>query len=552
MSVLMRLGVAALTLSVAMGGVAGPVRSQGALDRVTVAAAPRLDFSEAQMALALAVAGDPDLAAFYGGNGLRPIFLGPESEARRAALRAGIAAAPRHGIPSARYRPETLTAGADDLAAELAHARALSRLLRDLTGGVLDPGRVDPEIKRRPDRAAMARLLARFQAAADPAAVLADAAPRHPAYATLQEALAGPAALVVPADLPRVPVGVWRPGDRGDGVAALRGRLSAIGFASAGGDATAFDATLADAVAAYQRVAGLPADGIAGPRTLALLNGDATGGQDARQRAIVVALERLRWMAGADVESRHVWVNIPEFTTVIVENGQEVFRTRSVMGKDTPEMRTPEFSELMSNVVVNPSWNVPRSIAMRDYLPRLQANRHALSHLDVVDGQGRVLARDGIDFSRYSASSFPFRLRQKPSDDNALGVVKFIFPNPWNIYLHDTPSKHLFANRVRAESNGCIRIGDPVDLARALLSRQTDDPAAMFQRARDREREIWLKLEPAVPVHLVYFTAWPDADGTVRLFDDIYGRDARIWQALEDQGFGAAAPERLAELPPRP
>ena len=189
---------------------------------------------------------------------------------------------------------------------------------------------------------------------------------------------------------------------------------------------------------------------------------------------------------------------------------------------------------------------------MRDYLPRLQANRHALSHLDVVDGQGRVLSRDGIDFARYSAASFPFRLRQKPSDDNALGVVKFIFPNPWNIYLHDTPSKHLFANRVRADSNGCIRIGDPVDLAHALLSRQTDDPATMFQRARDREREVWLKLEPPVPVHLVYFTAWPDADGTVRLFEDIYGRDARIWQALEDQGFGAVAPERLAELPRQP
>ena len=195
MSVLMRLGVAALTLSAVMGAGVAPVFSQGALDRVTVAAAPRLDFSEAQMALALAVADDPDLAAFYGGNGLRPIFLGPESEARRAALRAGIADAPRHGIPSARYRPETLVADADDLADdladELAHARALSRLLRDLTGGVLDPGRVDPEIKRRPDRAAMARLLARFQAASDPAAVLADAAPRHPAPDPLLAPLGG-------------------------------------------------------------------------------------------------------------------------------------------------------------------------------------------------------------------------------------------------------------------------------------------------------------------------------------------------------------------------
>ncbi|MEQ3642924.1 MAG: L,D-transpeptidase family protein [Paracoccus sp. (in: a-proteobacteria)] len=516
---------------------------------MSVAAAPRLDFTPQQMALALAVSDDADLASFYGSNGLRPIFLGPEGEARRLALRDAIRNAPRHGIPVARYQPDRLTA-TEGLAAEIAHAHALSRLLRDLTGGVLNPTRVDPEIKRQPVRTAVVSLLARFEAAADPAAVLAGAGPDHPAYLALQQALSGPADLVVPQGLPRIATGVWRPGQRAAAIADLRTRLAAIGFAADAPDATLYDDALARAVSDYQRAAGLPDDGVAGPRTIAALNGDGGTGQDARQRAILVAMERMRWMASEDLDSRHVWVNIPEFSTTIVEDGAEVFRTRSVMGKDTPEMRTPEFSEMMANVVVNPSWNVPRSIAVRDYLPRLQANRHALSHLDVVDGAGRVLARDGIDFGRYSAASFPFRLRQKPSDDNALGVVKFIFPNPWNIYLHDTPSKHLFANRVRAESNGCIRIGDPVDLARELLSRQTDDPAAMFQRARDRERETWLKLTPPVPVHLVYFTAWPGPDGRIRLFDDIYGRDARIWEALQAQGFGAAAPAMVADLNP--
>lgn len=549
MAVRMVRGVLALTLAGVVGWLPVMSGAREPLAAVSVAAAPRLDFTPQQMALALAVSDDADLASFYGSNGLRPIFLGPEGEARRLALRDAIGNVPRHGIPVARYQPDRLTA-TEGLAAEIAHAHALSRLLRDLTGGVLNPTRVDPEIKRQPVRTAVVPLLARFEAAADPAAVLAGAGPDHPAYLALQQALSGPADLVVPQGLPRIATGVWRPGQRAAAITDLRTRLAAIGFAADAPDATLYDDALARAVADYQRAAGLPDDGVAGPRTIAALNGDGGTGQDARQRAILVAMERMRWMASEDLDSRHVWVNIPEFSTTIVEDGAEVFRTRSVMGKDTPEMRTPEFSEMMANVVVNPSWNVPRSIAVRDYLPRLQANRHALSHLDVVDGAGRVLARDGIDFGRYSAASFPFRLRQKPSDDNALGVVKFIFPNPWNIYLHDTPSKHLFANRVRAESNGCIRIGDPVDLARALLSRQTDDPAAMFQRARDRERETWLKLTPAVPVHLVYFTAWPGPDGRIRLFDDIYGRDARIWEALQAQGFGAAAPAMVADLNP--
>ena len=548
MAVRMVGGVLALALAGVLGAVPGVSGAREPLAAVTVAVAPRLDFTAEQMALALAVSDDADLAAFYGSNGLRPIFLGPEGEARRSALREAIQSAPRHGIPAARYQPDRLT-DAQDLTAEVAHARALSRLLRDLTGGVLNPARVDPEIKRQPLHTAATPLLARFQVAADPAAVLAGAGPDHPAYLALQQALSGPADLVVPPGLPRIATGVWRPGQRAAAVTDLRVRLAAIGFAATGPDLSLYDDALTQAVAAYQRAAGLPDDGVAGPQTIAALNGDGGAGQDVRQRAILVALERMRWMAAEDLDSRHVWVNIPEFSTTIIENGTEVFRTRSVMGKDTPEMRTPEFSELMANVVVNPSWNVPRSIAVRDYLPRLQANRYAVSHLDVVDGAGRVLARDGIDFTRFSAASFPFRLRQKPSDDNALGVVKFIFPNPWNIYLHDTPSKQLFANRVRADSNGCIRIGDPVDLAHALLSRQTDDPAAMFQRARDRERETWLALTPPVPVHLVYFTAWPGPDGRIRLFDDIYGRDARIWEALQAQGFDATAPAVVAELP---
>lgn len=487
------------------------------------------------MALAQAAAGVPDLAAFYGSHGLQPIFMGDRAGELRAALVKAVETAPLHGIPAGRYRAAALAADATDVTAEVAQARILVRYMRDMTGGMIRPASLEPLIKREVGRPPVDRLIRDFTQAPDPARFLLDLQPRHPAYLALQRALGVDQTLAVPAHLPRAPEGLWRPGARDAGVVALRARLDAIGFGAPAADPQSYDAPLADAVARYQAAAGLPSDGVAGPRTIARLNGDMP--PDDRNRAIVVALERMRWMGSEDLSARHVWVNIPEYTARIVENGTEVFRTRTVVGSTDRDRQTPEFSDQIEYVVANPRWNVPRSITVKEYLPRLQANRHAVSHIDVVDGNGRVISRDRIDFNRYTAANFPYRMRQKASDDNALGLVKFIFPNPWNIYLHDTPTKHLFGNAMRAHSHGCIRIGDPFDLAYALLSGQTDDPQAMFHRALDRGSEAWLKLTPPVPVHLVYFTAFPDQDGTIRRFEDVYGRDAPLWDAIQKAGL---------------
>lgn len=518
--------------------VAAPALAQERVAALMSVPSPKLQFSPAQMDLAQAVSVDSDLAAFYGRNGLSPVFIGPRAEGRRQAVRDAIQLMPRHGIPVSRYLPESLPANPRSVADEVAYAKRAAGLLRDLSGGILTPSDVDPEIKRVAQFGPVSDMLAEFQNAVDPSAVLSKAAPDSPAYLALQNALFGPEQLAAPQNMPRAPEAVWRVGMKGQGVPPLRDRLNAIGFPAQSSDPALYDAALSQAVAAYQRAAGLRDDGIAGPQTIRLLNGDAPTGQGARQRAILVALERLRWMGSQDLGQRYVWVNIPEYTTTIIENGDEVFRTRSVVGKNGEHMQTPEFSDMMSNVVVNPSWNVPRSITTREYLPKLQANPNAVSHLDLVDGRGNVVSRSGINFNNYNARNFPFRLREKPSEDNALGIVKFIFPNRWNIYLHDTPSKHLFANANRAYSHGCVRIGDPRDLAQALLSKQTDNPAGLFQRTLDSGRETWLTLRPAVPVHLVYFTAWPDQSGTVRLYGDVYGRDAKVWDALQAQGVG--------------
>lgn len=530
---------AALAAMLSMSGGAGFAQDQGF-------AAPRLDFTGFQWALAEAVASDPGLSAFYGQNGLTPVFAGAEGASRREALVQAVRAAPRHGLPASRYALPMADAMPDEgggdaglAQAELDMARVAALWVRDLTGGVVDPSAIAPDVKRKVQRRPLPDILAGFLNAPDPAAYLAGLGPKDPRYAILQKALDHDADLVAPADAPKAPLEVLRPGQAGPGVADLRARLASIGFVTDSADPQIYDQPLADAVRAYQERVGLVADGISGPRTARRMN----GGFGAQKRDILIALERMRWLGDQDLNARHVWVNIPEYTAEIRENGQQVFQTRVVVGKANNEFHTPEFSDEMEFVVVNPRWNVPRSITVKEYLPRLQKNANAVSHLDVVDSRGRVVPRGQIDFAKYTAASFPYRMRQKPSDNNALGIVKFIFPNPWNIYLHDTPTKHLFANARRAYSHGCVRVGDPVDLATALLSRQSDNPRGLFDRARATAEERWLKLDPPVPVHLVYFTALPDQNGRIRHYDDVYGRDAAVWRALVRAGLESGAAE---------
>jgi L,D-transpeptidase YcbB len=247
-------------------------------------------------------------------------------------------------------------------------------------------------------------------------------------------------------------------------------------------------------------------------------------------------LERLRWIGETDRGARHIWVNLPDFTAKIVDHGRVTFSTRAVIGKDEEGRHTPEFSDMMEYMVVNPSWSVPRSITVKEYLPLLQRNPNAVGHLSVIDGNGRVVPRGAVNFAGYSARNFPFALRQAPSNSNALGLVKFMFPNQYNIYLHDTPSKDLFAQEVRAYSHGCVRLGSPFDFAYALLAAQTDDPQGVFARALQGGNETTVRLDAPVPVHLVYFTAWPGAKGQMGYRNDIYGRDGDIWTALGAAG----------------
>ena len=491
-----------------------------------------------RQAVAERAAEDRAVAEFYREREYAPLWTTGADAGRRAALFDALARAGDHGLPTARY-------GADDLRAafasvgserqrgklEVAVTKAFLAYARDVQTGFIIPAKVDPGLVRDvPLRDPLATL--RAFAAADPAAFLRGLPPQAPQYEQLRRArldlqtviaAGGWGGTVAAEDL--------RPGDSGEAVIALRDRLVRMGYLGRS-VAVGFDGALQKAVQKFQIDHGLTPDGIAGAGTIAEIN----VGAEARLRAVLVAMERMRWMNGITLGKRHIWVNLPDFTAKIVDDGKVTFETVTVVGMNQHDRRSPEFSDQMEFMVINPTWNVPRSITVKEYLPMLQQNPNAAGHLKIVDRRGRVVNRAETDFTQFTAQNFPFSMSQPPSDSNALGLVKFMFPNKWNIYLHDTPSKSLFQKEVRAFSHGCIRLGDPFDFAYALLAPQTDDPKGLFEAHLRTRNENTIMLDQPVPVHLVYFTAWPDARGRIEVRRDVYGRDGQIFDAVQAAG----------------
>ncbi len=489
-------------------------------------------------ALAEAASGTEALARFYAARDYAPLWTGPGDVDRRQTLLAALDQVDAHGLPVARYDAAALRRGfaavvteGDRGRLEVAMTAAYLAFATDLSSGVLTPKSVDGGILRDVTRPDPALLLARVNAGGLDA-FLQGLAPKSPHYARLmKEKMALEARIASGGFGEAIAAPKLAPESRGAAVVQLRDRLVALGYMGQNATMT-YDRPLQQAVQRFQLDNGLTADGVAGASTIDALN----TAPDTRLKAVIVAMERLRWLHDLDLGDRYIWVNQPDFTAQIIDGGRVVFQTRTVIGKDVPDQRSPEFSDTMEHMVVNPSWSVPRSITTKEYLPLLQSNPNAVSHLQVIDGQGRVVPRGAVNFAAYSARSFPFALRQPPSDGNALGKVKFMFPNTYNIYLHDTPSKSLFDNEVRAYSHGCIRLADPFDFAYALLSAQSADPKGEFAAHLDTGRETTVQLEAPLPVHLVYFTAWPNAKGTVGYRRDVYGRDGRIFQALTEAG----------------
>ncbi|MBN8631873.1 MAG: L,D-transpeptidase family protein [Rhodobacterales bacterium] len=487
--------------------------------------------------LAATASSNPAIAEWYRTTGYDTLWTGADDVARRAALLSAISTAKDHGLPVARYDAAKLVRAlqaaeteGDRGRVEVEMTQAYLAWAHDLTSGALTPKDVDSGILREINVIEPQILLSRI-ARGDPAAVLAWLEPKSVEYVQLMKAkLSLEAQIAAGGWGATVPATKVAPGDTGPAVIALRDRLVRMGFLAPTAVAS-YDRSVQAAVTAFQLNHGLTPDGTAGEGTVAEIN----IGPEERLKSVIVAMERERWMH-IDREAKHVWVNLPDFHAKIIEDGKTIFDTRVVIGKNVPDQRTPEFSDEMEHMVINPSWGVPRSIIVKEYLPLLRQNPNAVGHLQIIDGRGRVVPRGSVNFG----GSFPYGMRQPPSDGNALGKVKFMFPNKNNIYLHDTPSKSLFDKEVRDYSHGCIRVADPFDLAHELLSWQSDNAEAEFEAALKTGRETTVKLKEHLPVHLVYYTAYPDTKGRIDYRRDVYGRDAALFEALSAAGVELA------------
>jgi murein L,D-transpeptidase YcbB/YkuD len=286
-----------------------------------------------------------------------------------------------------------------------------------------------------------------------------------------------------------------------------------------------FDEATEQAVKNFQRRHNLTPNGIVTAETLAALNISA----DLRAKQIARNLERWRRLP-RDLGHRYIAVNVPNFTLEVVENDRPVMDMKVVVGKMIEDRSTPTFSAQMKYIVLNPYWNVPKTIAEKELFPLSRKNpqyfaKNNFTVTRIPTGEKQIPDPNAADGSMISVPTYQYRLRQGPGPKNALGRVKFMFPNDHSVYLHDTPSKELFNRTVRAFSHGCIRIEKPIELAAYVLhgSPKGTPEAIQATLKRRKEQTVWLP-EP-IPVHIQYWTAWVDDDGGLQFRNDIYGYD---------------------------
>ncbi len=482
---------------------------------------------------------DKAVSEFYRTSNYSPLWTGKGSKyrARRQALLKALATASDHGLPEAAYNTDYLKANLRSVKSDRDLGRievALSKLFldyaRDIQSGVLEPSLVDEDIARKAPLRDRLTMLVNFSDSS-PAAYLRQLPPKNPGYIGLMKQKLAMERLLAKGGWGSTVQGrKLTLGQTGTNVVALRNRLIAMGYMRRNARRK-FDENLQKAVIEFQYVHGLSQDGVVGRGTLAELNVSP----EKRLKSIVVAMERERWM-NFPRGKRHILVDLADFKTSIIDDGKVTFKTIIVVGADEDDRRSPEFSDSMEHMVLNPTWYVPRSIAFKEYWPLMQEDLNAVDHLEIFDEFGEEVSRDDLDFSDYTEEDFPYDLKQPPSRGNALGLVKFMFPNRFNIYLHDTPEKSLFSRESRAFSHGCIRLHEPFEFAYALLRRQMNNPEPYFASLLRKEDESVIELQEHIPVHLIYRTAFTSAKGNINYRRDFYGRDAKIYAALQKAG----------------
>jgi murein L,D-transpeptidase YcbB/YkuD len=448
------------------------------------------------------------IAAFYAGRDFAPLwFVGDRPTAAVEPVISRLGRAAEDGLDLAAVSvPATKVASAEAVAAaDIALTGAVVAYGRQASGSRVDPAAISRLIGVRPEVADAAVVLALVaNAGAEAGDALRSFNPPHARYAALRAMLEGYRRDRTPpaqdASIPQGPV--LHVGMRDPRVPLVRARLS-LGQAKAAAAASVYDTKVAAAVASFQKAKGLEGSGLLTAQTVAAL----TDARPSRLEAEIIAnMERWRWMP-RDLGASRIEVNIPDFEARVIESGTVVGRHRVVVGKaKTP---TPVFSEEMRYLVVNPYWNVPPSIVRNE----------------LTSSSGRLIRR-GYETLYRNGRLF---VRQPPGDRNALGRIKFMFPNPYSVYMHDTPSRALFGEARRAYSHGCVRVDEPFRFADTVLGNGWTE-ARLRKLIGSKER--YVTLPKPIPVHIEYFTAYVDAAGELHTREDIYGYSQRVRAAL--------------------
>jgi L,D-transpeptidase YcbB len=491
---------------------------------------------------------------FYSQRRFEPAWIENDGPAPRAnTLMAAIRAARTEGLNPAVYHLATLekmlaAIGPVDRLNPLGRVSFfadLDILLTDaflLYGSHLLSGRVNPETIHtdwivRAHRTDLMHSIATALRSKNIDKTLEQLKPPHFAYTGLRDMLGIYRDIARTGGWPTIlPGPSMRPGHRNRRVQILRERLLITGDMTpepVNGQTDVYDAPLTRGVERFQNRHGLKVDGIAGRRTIQAMNVPA----HQRVRQIELNLERWRWIPHT-LGKQHLFVNIADFSLTLVQDHHPHLKMRVVVGK--PFRKTPVFSTNMTYLDINPYWNIPTKIAVKDILPKIRRDDGFLEKLNIKvfedwsKGAPEV-SPERIDWQAAGSHYFPYKLRQEPGPKNALGRIKFMFPNKFAVYLHDTPHRTLFDKTVRGFSSGCIRVEQPVVLANRLLEQRPEwTPEGLADTLAEGKRKV-VRLKESIPVHLLYLTAWIDEQGNMQFRRDIYDRDLPLDAALKEK-----------------
>lgn len=478
----------------------------------------------------------------YRNAAFKPLWLTGNAPSERAlSVLAFAAKVSEDGLEPLAYLPtglssfsnvtEQLSTDPQDLAKfDIAMTAAALKLAREISGGQFEPNSLSRYNDITPERVDAGQALKILAWSPFPEAYLKDLMPKHESYGLMKTELAKLRASNQKPAYKKIAEGKpVKAGKSDPRISLVRDRMQDLGFLSSEEAyvepefAEMLDTELSAALKKFQKSVKLRQTGILDLATVKNLNRD-TSQRDIQR--LVYNMERVRWLP-KNLGKRFVLVNQPAFEVQVMDRGEEVWRSNVIVGK--PLNQTSAFHDEIETVVFNPSWGVPQSIIVNEYLGKL---RRDPSYLDrqgfkVIAPNGKVVRSSSINWAAYGSRP-PFGVQQPPGKGNALGELKFLFPNSHDIYMHDTPTKNLFAESTRTFSHGCIRVENPREFAEVLLGWDREK----IDAETDSRRSQTVALSQKVPVHITYFTAWPDSSGKMNYFNDVYERDEAMEKAL--------------------